>query len=450
MKARSLIMIAGAAAVLVSATWWAARPAPREWSTDSEEALSAFLAGREATQKLYFLEAIEHMRTALKHDEDFVAARLGLADALASAGQGDAARAERDRALEADASSLTPRERRGVELARLRRDGGQREVLALLEKSVQEFPGDPTLTRSLASMYYGRGDAEAAVAWFEKTLELAPNDGLSYNTLGYIEMGRGDFAAAEANLKRYAFIAPDQANPHDSLGELYTITGRWNEAIAEFRRALEVNPRFFPAWEHLARLHVLEGNEPAALEATERFCGLAGLGEAECEVRRAVMRAWVAWIRKDDAALTAEVEALRTAPGYNDVLMLRHFAALGAREFESAVEIEEKLEASLKKAGAEEKGPAQGALKELLVAARLVSSGDFATAVNSAAAADRLFNYNADGGQGVLKLIARALHVEALIASGRLSEARSVLASLEAVNPRFPGVNELRAGVRGR
>ncbi len=443
-------MIAGAAAVLASATWWAARPAPREWTTDSQEALTAFLAGREATQKLYFLEAIEHMRLALKHDEDFVAARLGLADVLASAGQGEAAQAERDRALEADTSTLTPRERRGVELALLRRDGKQGEVLALLERSVEEFPDDPSLTRSLATMYYARNEAEAAVGWFEKTLKLAPNDGLSYNTLGYIEMGRGDFAAAEADLKRYAFIAPDQANPHDSLGELYTITGRWDEARREFRRALEVNPRFFPAWEHLARVHVLEGDEPAALDATERFCESAGTSEPECEVRKTMVRAWGAWIRNDEAALATEVDDLRAAPGYNDILMLRHFAALSARDIASALEIEKKLDASAGKATVDDKGPARVALKELLVAARQISAGDFEAAAKAASGADSLLNYNADGGQGVLKLIARALHVRALIESGRLGEARAALAALEAVNPRFPGVAELRAGVRER
>jgi Flp pilus assembly protein TadD len=444
-----LIVIAGAAAVLAGATWWAAKPAPREWTTESEAALAAFLAGREATQKLYYLEAIEHMRMALKHDEDFVAARLGLAEALASAGQGEAAHAELDRALEADASTLTPRERRGVELARLRRDGKQGEILALLERSVEEFPNDPALARSLATMYYARGEAEVAVGWFERTLKLAPNDGLSYNTLGYIEMGRGDFAAAEANLKRYAFIAPDQANPHDSLGELYTITGRWDEARREFGRALEVNRRFFPAWEHLARVHVLEGDESSALEATDRFCESAGTSEPECDVRRAVVRAWSAWIRRDEAALAAEVGSLRAAPGYIDVLMLRHFAALGARDIASALELESKLDASEGKTVLGDKGPARSALKELLTAARQVSTGDFESAAKAAAAADDLLNYNADGGQGVLKLIARALHVRALIGTGRLGEARAVLASLEAVNPRFPGVAELRAGVRG-
>lgn len=442
--------MAGAAAVLAGATWWAARPAPREWTTDSQEALSAFLAGREAAQKLYFLEAVEHMQRALKHDEDFVAARLGLADALANAGQADAARAERDRALEADASTLTPRERRGVELARLRRDGTLQEVTALLEKSVEEFPGDPTLTRSLASMYYARGDAEKAVAWFERTLQLAPNDGLSYNTLGYIEMGRGDFAVAEENLKRYAFIAPDQANPHDSLGELYTVTGRWDDATREFRRALEVNPRFFPAWEHLARVHVLEGDEPAALEATDRYCQLAGVSGPRCEVRRGVVRAWGAWIRGDEKALATEAGALEAASGDTDVLMLRHFAALGARNLESALEIERKLDASVGKVGVDEKGPVFRALKELLVAARHLTTGDFESAAHAAANSDDLLNYNADSGQGVLKLIARSVHVRALIEAGRLSEARAVLASLELVNPRFPGVSRLRAEAEGR
>ncbi len=448
MRPRTIIAVGGAVAVLAAATWWTTRPAPRLWSTKSPAALQEFLAGRQALEKFYQVEAADHFRAAVAADPGFCMAHFFLAGVLTSMGQRDAGEAELTRALAADPSALMPRERALVEVARLQHEHKANEVFRALEQYAKEFPGDPDVTRSLAEICQARGDLEAAARWCQVTLEAAPNDALSYNMLGYIEMGRGNFAQAEANLRRYAFIAPDQANPHDSLGELYTVLGRWDDALKEFDLALKANPRFFLSWTHIARVDALRGDGDAAVAAQRQAQAIVHPPAELAAQQLAAFRAYAAFCRGDVGALKEAIGSTAWDDSVPDYFPLRMEAAVRAGDRAAAQQVEDAAAKWLAKnnpKGSVTPGPE--AVMHFVRALSLRANGKPADAAREAEAADRLIDYTADA--GVVKLAVRCEEAIDLAASGDVAKARAVLASVAAVNPRFPGLTLARreAGV---
>jgi tetratricopeptide (TPR) repeat protein len=437
MKRKTLLLVVAVIAVLAGACWWATRPPAREWSSSDREAIAAFREGMRLQEKVYNLEAAESFRAALEHDPEFVAARLMLASSLSSLGQKEEAQAETKRALEADPAKLKGQELVMWEIARLNAEKRSDEVPAALERFAKEYPNDAYITRSLASHYAHRRQGDEAIKWYERTLKLAPNDGLSYNMLGYIEMTRGNFAAAETNLRRYAFIAPDQANPHDSLGELYTLVGRWDDAERELHKALEINPRFVAAYQHLARLAALRGDGEAAERFVVQAVEVGGMPKGDLAGLRAAVHGWAALSRGDTAALRQAVTDPAVTGRDLDLALLRVIAAARSGDAVGARAVwQANLEAW---PGVVEKGSGPvRAMFDLMEAVVLLAEGRAGAAVDATTRADDRLTYNADGGEGILKLTVRLYEVEALAASGRADEARRLLGEVEAVNPAFP------------
>jgi tetratricopeptide (TPR) repeat protein len=444
MRRNSWLLLVAVVALVAGAGWWAARPPAGSWSSNDREAIAAFTEGMELKDKVYYLESVERFRKALEHDPEFVAARLQLASTLATLGQKEAAKEESERALKADPSRLRGQELVMWEIARLNADKRGDEVPAALERFAEEYPNDAYISRMLAAHYAHRYEGEKAVEWYEKTLRLAPNDGLSYNMLGYIEMSRGNFAAAEANLRRYSFIAPDQANPHDSLGELYTLIGRWDDAERELRKALEINPRFVAGYEHLARLAALRGDADAAERHIEQALSLSPMAETELPSMRAAVRGWAALSRGDVAALREAVAEPSLPARDLDLALLRVIAA--SRSGDAAGARAAWQASRAKWPEVDEKGsPQVRAMFDLMEGLVLLAEGRAAAAIDVTTRADEKLTYNADMGEGILKLAVRLFKVEALAASGRADEARRLLGEVEAVNPVFPPAIAARA-----
>jgi tetratricopeptide (TPR) repeat protein len=438
------LLVVALIALVAGVAWWATRPPSGEWSSNDRAAIAAFTEGMALKDKVYYLESVERFRAALAHDPEFVAARLMLASTLATLGQKEEAQAETKRALAADPSKLRGQELVMWEVARLNAEKRGDDVPAALERFAREYPDDPYISRMLAAHYAHRREGERAVEWYQKTLRLAPNDGLSYNMLGYIEMTRGNFAAAETNLRHYAFIAPDQANPHDSLGELYTLIGRWDDAERELRQALEINPRFVAAYEHLARLAALRGDGEAAARFAVQALEAAGSAEGSTSNFEASARGWAALSKGDAAALRQAVTDPALKAKDLDLALLRVIAAARSGDAAGARAAWEANRKAWPGVDEKESGPVR-AMFDLMEAAVLLAEGRAGAAVDATTRADDRLSYNADGGEGILKLVVRLFKVEALAASGRADEARTLLREVEAVNPVLPPAIAARA-----
>ena len=441
-----ILIVLAALVVAVIVGLYMTRP-PREWSSKDPAAIDELVRGREALQKLYFPESIEHFRAALAHDSQFVAARMLLGSALFSIDQREPALREIREALKADRAGLTPREIRMLEIWRLQLERKEEELLGLLKTYAVEVPDDADILRQLASIYWHRGEEEEAVKWAEASLKVSPNDALAYNLLGYIEMSRGNFAASESALRKYTFIASNQANPHDSLGELYTVLGRWDEAIAEFNKALGVNPRFFPAHLHIARIAMLRGDEPTALAEAEQGWELAGMSAEARSSEAVLLRAWAARVRRDDAAFVAIMR--ESKPNYDNpswtLAMVTALAESG--EFAAARAVEERAVADAAKAESSTKLRWKAVLAATR-AQRLLSEGKFDEALVAAETADSALTFSID--DAFLKLTARCVAAMALARGGDLARANQILTEITRVNPVFPSLARCREPIGAR
>jgi tetratricopeptide (TPR) repeat protein len=273
-------------AVAAGATWALAHYGfgrQREWTTSSDEALSAFRDGLEGSMRFYEVEAAASFRRAIEIDPGFAAARYQLARVSRDG-------AERKRLIEelgaADLSRLTPRERFLIETALSYRDPArQREITA---RALGEQPEDPWVLFLAAQQAWDREEWRESEELYRRLLAVDPNWVTAHNHLGYLSMSQSRFAESEEHFRTYAFVAPDQANPHDSLGELLSLLGRYDEAKSELELALAEKPDFCASYVNLVGIafsHGDGGGGEAILERARGHCPEEWQKMLDCEIR---------------------------------------------------------------------------------------------------------------------------------------------------------------------
>lgn len=428
-----LVVAAVAAGVAVSLV---ALPRTAAWTTSSDEAVSEFLAGVEAQQKLYQADAAIHFERAVELDPDFVIAKMFLADTCR---ENDKERATKliDEVLATPIDRLTARERLFVERLRALADHRLEDAAALVDAYLDDHPDDPYVLYIKAMRLWNSGELELAERLNRRLIEIEPNWVIAYNQLGYLAMIQGRFVEAEEYFTSYRFVAPDQANPHDSLGELYLIQGRYDEAIESFDRALEIRPDFMASYGHLALAMIMLHRFDDARDVAARLSRIEGvpavsLQSLNCSIDLAELEATERWqdivARRDDCLPEAQ-------PGYTTIAI--HRAALLTGAGELAVTIEDEVQAGLEKQGKELKsmyGSDSGLLH--MRAVRLAVAGDLSAAADLFTRVDEELSYR-EAGIGLFKLINRLVLTEVRFAHGQDAEAHKLLSQVRAVNPKL-------------
>ena len=86
------------------------------------------------------------------------------------------------------------------------------------------------------------------------------------NTQGTAMIQAGKHTEAIQILERAARLYPNDAQTRYSLGNAYdSLSGNEDQATAEFKTAINLNARFWPAYNNLARLQILRGESEEAL-----------------------------------------------------------------------------------------------------------------------------------------------------------------------------------------
>jgi lipopolysaccharide biosynthesis regulator YciM len=154
--------------------------------------------------------AIQHLRSALRVNRDFVPATVALGDAQMSAGDA-------------------------------------REAVRTWERAVDSHPSLPLLAR-LERAHRQEGRPSRMIALYRRALERAPDDLSFAVALGrvYLELEMLDEAADQ--LERVEVRAPDLPVVHAYLAAVFERRGEWQEACAEYRRALQLGHVF--DWPH--------------------------------------------------------------------------------------------------------------------------------------------------------------------------------------------------------
>lgn len=91
-------------------------------------------------------------------------------------------------------------------------------------------PVSAIIARDVATMYYYKGDFEAALERCDNAIELNPHFPPAYLTLALVQEQRAEFDESEAALERAVHLAPRSPRPLAALGRLFAITGRRRQA----------------------------------------------------------------------------------------------------------------------------------------------------------------------------------------------------------------------------
>jgi tetratricopeptide (TPR) repeat protein len=287
---------------------------------------NGFLADDDAASYDFYKQAI-------KLDQKFALAHVGLAEIHFRRGDLDAAEAALARALDADPACGPAYARRGeIYLYR----GELEKAVDDFERAIEYSRYAPAAHANLAAAYLEMGNAEAARDEYRAAIAVSDDRGEYYLGLGRALEELGESAAARlayetaftrayGNLRvgaearkaagRLAFEAgdlvtaaeyvgwavafmPDDAELHGYLGKLYLSIDRPDGAAAEFERAAELAPDVGEYWHFLGRSRAAAGELEGAQEALERAVEL--LPEAEAAEARGELEEVRARLRENE------------------------------------------------------------------------------------------------------------------------------------------------------
>lgn len=235
-------------------------------TTASADARSAYLTGRDLTERLRGQEARAHFEKAVAVDPGFAVAWLGLANTQASAQEFFA---KLDKAV-ALADQVSAGERLMILGADAGGKGDTATQIKLYEELVQTYPQDERALVLLGNVHFGTQAYRDAIALYERAAQIAPGFSQIYNQLGYSYRFLGEMSKAEAAFKKYTEVLPDDPNPWDSYAELLLKLGRFEESIAMYRKALAVRSDFVNSRYGIATCLDLQGKGAKARKELDR------------------------------------------------------------------------------------------------------------------------------------------------------------------------------------
>jgi tetratricopeptide (TPR) repeat protein len=209
-------------------------------TTDSQEALAAYLKGRDLSERLQGQESVQHFERAVAADPEFAMAYVLLSFVRPTPGAFfatfDTARALADGVSEGERLWIL-----GVEAGVHGLPPQQRQCYLRL---VELYPDDERAHSLLGNHHFAQQQYAEAIACYERSVAIAPEFSQPYNQMGYAYRFSGNFERASRAFERYIELIPDDPNPHDSYAELLLKMGEHARSIAAYRKALELNPNF--------------------------------------------------------------------------------------------------------------------------------------------------------------------------------------------------------------
>ncbi|MEO5341657.1 MAG: tetratricopeptide repeat protein [Magnetococcus sp. MYC-9] len=188
-------------------------------------------------------EAIQRHQQALslpgQTDQQRGESHYNLANALAAAGQNEAAKEQYQAALR-----QAPAQRDAwIPLIRLCQAQGEDEAAKRwLMEALQRFPEESELLRLQGDLYYRQEDFAAALAIYRQLDERHPGQASTANALGVAYRALGQNEAAEAAWRRCLALDDRHGVALTNLGTLYRLKKRYEEALSCLRRAVQWYP----------------------------------------------------------------------------------------------------------------------------------------------------------------------------------------------------------------
>ena len=240
-------------------------------TTNSDEARTLYMQGRDLLDDLHFLEANEAFLQAVAADDSFAMAHYQAAvTAQTNAEFFDSIAKASDRTANAsDGEQLY------IQALAAGAENDQPAQRAALEDLMGLYPKDERTHFALANFLLGQQDFAGAIAHFGHATAIAPDFAGAYNSLGYAQRNVDDLDSALAAFEKYVELIPGEANPYDSLAELQMEMGSYDESIANYRRALEIDPYFAASYAGISINQSLKGEPDRAQEVVDEMLAAA-------------------------------------------------------------------------------------------------------------------------------------------------------------------------------
>jgi putative PEP-CTERM system TPR-repeat lipoprotein len=210
---------------------------------------------RQASAKQFAAAIIEYRR-AVQADPRLGEARLQLAHAYASTGDGANALREYVRAADLLPENDDAQRRAGAFMLLA---GQFTDAEGLADRMLKRDPNNVEAMVLKANALAGLKDIEGAVAAFEKAVEINPKRSGTYSELGALRMTTGDRAAAEAAFKKAIEVDPGSASAHLAYSNLLFAAGEREQSEKLVKRALELEPKNLIANRAIAMHYLLTG-----------------------------------------------------------------------------------------------------------------------------------------------------------------------------------------------
>jgi tetratricopeptide (TPR) repeat protein len=240
-------------------------------TTNSEEAKSDFLQGRDLAEKLKGTESLQFFENAIAKDENFALAYYyhSLFNPTAKGFFEDL-----DKAI-----SLSDKVSEGEKLLILQLQAGvngdQKKQEEYLIKLIETYPNDVRAYNQIGTFYYGLQNYQRAVDHLKKSVEIDSTYSPTYNMLGYSYRNLGNYENAEVSFKKYIEFIPDDPNPYDSYAELLMKSGKYEESIKQYQKALSVDSNFVNSFVGIATNYNYLGKYDEARSQLQKFYNMA-------------------------------------------------------------------------------------------------------------------------------------------------------------------------------
>ncbi|MGE0865843.1 MAG: tetratricopeptide repeat protein [Vicinamibacterales bacterium] len=226
-----------------------------------QEARTYLERGNQQAARQQFPEAIIEYRRAVQSDPRLGEARLQLAYAYASSGDGPNALREYARAADLLPDDTAAQVKAGnFMLIASRFQDAEGLANRMLARDANNVEAQILLANALA----GLKDMDGAVAAFEKAVVMDPNRSATYSELGAVQLVSGNQQAAEAAFLKAIEIDPKSANAHLSYANFLWSTKEPARAEQEIERALELEPGNVVANRAISMYYMVSNRAPLA------------------------------------------------------------------------------------------------------------------------------------------------------------------------------------------
>jgi tetratricopeptide (TPR) repeat protein len=148
--------------------------------------------------------------------------------------------------------------------------GYWRNSITLFDHTLNVTDHNSLILNNRGSVYSRLGHYTRAIEDFSRAIEIDPKDTVAYYNRGVAYFGLGNVKPAIDDFSRAIDLNPIYAEYYYNRATAYTRLGETNQAMVDFNRAIEINPKFDDAYFNRGLIHARRGDYSQALVDFDR------------------------------------------------------------------------------------------------------------------------------------------------------------------------------------